>query len=73
MSSLHDDRSRLTEPTFLTVGEAARLIRRSKSTLQHWIYGGKLGAAQGLRYCAGRPLIDRAVFLAALVTKPEDS
>jgi len=55
------------------VGEAARLIRRSKSTLQHWIYGGKLGAAQGLRYCAGRPLIDRAVFLAALVTKPEDS
>ena len=55
-----------SEPVFLTAEQCAGRLQMSRWTIYHWISGGKLDTAKGLRRIGRRRLIDWEVLKAAI-------
>lgn len=54
------------EAVFLTTQQCAARLQMSRWTIYHWISGGKLDTARGLRRIGRRRLIDWEVLKAAI-------
>jgi len=54
------------QPAFLTAEQCAARLQMSRWTIYHWISGGKLDTAKGLRRVGRRRLIDWEVLKAAI-------
>ena len=57
LTALKDDGS---EPEFITVSEAARILRRSPYTIRRWLREGKLDGSKTTNGSRGQYLIRRA-------------